>query len=180
MNVPGFQLATWILFVTRTAQDFQPWRSTEECTMPSEQLHVEPNHEQSTALHCSSTHCRRWKAGLGLETNPWYVVRAEPSGFAELEQLHVESSSERSQFHTLTLTLSIHSQACTQATPMQISCKAWYGYIFQVNQYYQRILETPVNFLLIVTEITGDYWRLLHGDSPVYILLIEISVLCLG
>ena len=33
-----------------------------------EQLHVEPNSEHQTPLHCSSAHCRRWKAGWGSHT----------------------------------------------------------------------------------------------------------------
>ena len=93
----SFQLAAWFLFATRTAQHFQPWKSMDKCAMPSrlvelEQLHVELISVCSTSLHCSSAQCRPWKAEWDLETRLEYG-RAEPSGLAVLDELHVESNS---------------------------------------------------------------------------------------
>ena len=97
-----------------------------------EQLHAEPNSQQLVSLHHSSTHCKRQKAGWGLETRLRYMW-VESSGLVVLEQLHVESkkgnvvniSVPYSQSHT------IYTLANTcQATPTNKRCmrEAWCGY----------------------------------------------------
>jgi len=59
------------------------------------------------------------------------TAHAEPLGLAELEQLHVELNSESSTVDTFTLQLlklTLHSQACGQATcshvAMMLICRA--------------------------------------------------------
>lgn len=117
MQVSSWSLEFYLPWGTRTLQDFQPWRSMDEWHLPSglaelEQLHVELNTEQSTSLHCSSAHCRWWKAVWGLEMR----LGCEPSGLAVLEQLHVKSNREHSWHLRSTLKLTLSSTyICTVA-----------------------------------------------------------------
>jgi len=91
--------------------------------------------------------CRWWKAGWGLETRlecEW----AEPSGLAVLEQLCMELkvSVVTSQFHTLKLTPSVHSQARSQATAIHTACEAWCGYIFLVVLWLEHYFKMACRF----------------------------------
>ena len=88
-----------------------------------QQLHVEPNSEHSTYLHCSSPHCRQRKAGQGLEmrVQASRAIRASNARAAMCGGQQWPYST--SQFHTLKLTLFV---------PMHVVHKAWYGYVLLI------------------------------------------------
>ena len=147
----GFWLATQVLFATRMARDLRPWISMDECAMPSGlaelgQLHVEPNSEHSTSLHCSSTNCRHWKAGWGLETrqgmSEWrhQGLQCSSSHMWSPTVSIVNISVPHSQTHT-------HSQAHGQATPTHAPREAW--------------CELVIPSKLVISDCTVAYC--LHG-----------------
>ena len=80
-----------------------------------EQLHVEPNSQHSTSLHCSSTHNRCLEMRLGYE-------QAELSGLVVLEEIHVESNSDRGRHvassNSLSLASTCQAHAYTHAAHM--------------------------------------------------------------
>ena len=160
----GFWLAARVLFAMRTARDFQSWRLTDEHALPYglpdlEQLHVELSSEHLTSLHCNSIHYRRWKVVPGLEMWLGYK-QAKLSGLAVLEQLRVELNSECSRHLSSThkLTLSIHSQACGQATPTHAAHEAWCRYVLCSTSF----LYTRSIIYRLSNQVANCHWGVHH------------------